>query len=874
MAYRTKGKKKPRLDIKEIRATDRVFQINRDTFLVYVGLQLENESPFVRVGSGRPIPRDTLSHIGSVVLPEKTPPNIAMEMEWLEESLRQGQGKVHYLGAKNQIAQLQRLARAKYSPKRAYLQEEDSNLPLEAEIFGPPIKSLGKNKVTVNHMRNGNFMIFVGTTRVFDSSRIEKGRIGIEREYSLLEEALSKQSCRLERTDKRSFIWLGRENSIDAKRPFLYWNLRNSGVLVNPCFNYHQVLFEERINSRRARGFLSYSGQEPGFVEGIRHQDALQEAVSFFSANEDIASSFKKIYPNTKLLVFHDSNPVPFVSDTNFFVSRSKSHAAFTWRFHPEAEQITQFLFPLGGPRPRRAFALIRAPHDVEVQVIDSRDDFKNSLAHIALQIPGDYSRLLFESRRLRSGAYPLVPHKEYILHESLDPKDFTAQILKNLQGISGYELLHNFLKLHLGTRLSPAVLNKVLKTLRKVKVPFQNFTARHNLWSYFQFIKSLPVYENSYTRRQKRSLAFFFSKFSPFQISYSKWLSLESQPIEFHIFLLGGSQAFLFTREIEVASIVYKLPPPLAQLSKEPRVYARQLRIWERNLGRYGDPGGFRYALETLSKIYEENLRLLEERKRLYSLIESLGLTLGRDAETREASTALGLWANFVQLGKNLNHSVVSAMEKIGFGGVVGNLSASFLRIAPISLLLALLLFGMVKTLGYFTEGISALGDSSREIVATRLAAPESLQNDDSVPGEEDVEASIAEISQYVNVLAQTNGFRSIRTGEIQEGTNPRDIDLVFPGDRLFLPDRRITNIEKGEHVWEIAREHYRKDFARIQIMQRQIYALLNDTDLPLRQRRQAIGQKQALMRRLAVTTAMRSFLRDVNQEVAQRLR
>ena len=715
-------------------------------------------------------------------------------------------------------------------------------------------------------------MIFVGATRVFDHSTIDRGRIGLEREYALLEEALSKQACRLERADKRSFVWLGRENSIDAKRPFLYWNLRNSGVLVNPCFNYHQVLFEERIHLRRARGFLSYSGEESGFVEGIRHQDALKDSVAFFSANEELASSFKKIYPNTKLVPFSDSDAVPFVPDTNFFTSRSKSHAAFSWRFNPTADQITQLMFPLGGPRPRRGFDLIRAPHDVEVQVINSRDDFKSSLAHIALQVPGDYSRALFEHKRLKSGAYPLVAHKEYILHESLEAKDFTGEILRSLQTLPQHDLLSSFLTLHLGKRLTPAMLGKGLRALRRIKAPLKDFVTRHNLWNYFEFIKTFAAYESFYSPGQKRTLQYLSSKFSPLQTSYKKWLGLEKESVEFHIFLLGGRKAFLFTRAIEPDPINYKMPPPLHILAQQPRAYTRQLRLWERALDRHGDPGGFRYTLEVLDKIYEERLRVLAEKKRFEAFTDSLGLGLGSFDAEKARETSTGLWGKLLQLRQNLGNSI--AADKINLGGSMGDAMGSLWRAAPIGLLAALLLFGAVKTVGYLTGGISALGDSAHEIAAANLVVPGAVQSDEEVPGEDDVETSISELSQYVNVLARSNGFRSLKANEVQEGANPRDIDLVFPGDRLRLPDRRITGIEKGDHVWEIARNHYRKDFARMQIIQRQIYALLDQNNKPLGERRRGIRQKQALIRRLAVTTNMRAFRRETNQEVSQRLR
>ena len=39
-----KSTKKVSVDIKELRAPERIFQIDRDTFLIYVGLQSESES--------------------------------------------------------------------------------------------------------------------------------------------------------------------------------------------------------------------------------------------------------------------------------------------------------------------------------------------------------------------------------------------------------------------------------------------------------------------------------------------------------------------------------------------------------------------------------------------------------------------------------------------------------------------------------------------------------------------------------------------------------------------------------------------------------------------------------------------------------------
>ena len=125
-----------------------------------------------------------------------------------------------------------------------------------------------------------------------------------------------------------------------------------------------------------------------------------------------------------------------------------------------------------------------------------------------------------------------------------------------------------------------------------------------------------------------------------------------------------------------------------------------------------------------------------------------------------------------------------------------------------------------------YLTDA-SSDGPGSPEVSgldpALSIAAPGGIQENQNVPGEENVEVNDQEVFQFSDLLARRNGFAPLR----QQNPDLRNPDLVFPGDRLNLPDGRILQITPGEYIWEIARKQYRKDMARLQILDRQVRIL-----------------------------------------------
>ena len=111
------------------------------------------------------------------------------------------------------------------------------------------------------------------------------------------------------------------------------------------------------------------------------------------------------------------------------------------------------------------------------------------------------------------------------------------------------------------------------------------------------------------------------------------------------------------------------------------------------------------------------------------------------------------------------------------------------------------------------------------------------------------------AELFAYANVLAVKNGFSPIAAQQRE-----KDPDLVFPGDRLVLPDGRLLQVGPGHYIYDIAAKEYRRDMARIGILERQVnvlkgvYAGEKKPEI-----KQAILKRADDIKRLAVTPKSR---------------
>lgn len=898
-----------KLDTKDLRPSERIFQWDRDTFIVYVALDADDTRPFLRIGNDENIPQHVLAYIQSVILASKEPINIGQELQWIAASLSQGHERVSYLGSKEQTTHLQHIVDLRFSKKPMSVRRSHASKkgmpPMDILLYGPPREDLPKDKVTVQLFKTGNFTIHVGSSRVYDYEKSQKKRISVEREHELIQEALTSQKCRLSDSQRHSFIWLGPEHSNtfqDAEGgtgslASLYWNMQGKGALVNPCVNYHYALFEEGINPENVQALLSYAGDEPGYTQALCHKNANKQAVAIFNGREQLFNSYKKIYEEATLISIGAGGVLPLLSESAFYASRTRSHGVFSWRLNSETDKITQILFPLGGKHQRRNFEYVRAPHDLEIQGIDTRQDLEGSMAHIALQYPSKFSKQLFNYLPVKNNCYPLVPHKEYVFHQGLSAREIKEPLLSIFKNESYYDFLQGFLNFHLsyksGVPENAETLKKALRRLQKIRLPWGDLVRRHNLHSYFQFIKSLPNYEKIYKPIQQRFFDLISLKYAPRFTRYKTWLALSKEPVEFHVLLCGGLHSFLLIKKIPKIPVTFKIPPTLAQIEENKqfsRGYQKQLRMWERALDRWPreeESRGYRGGLAFLEKLYEEKLRLLEQRNYFKKFLKKMGIT--SEMQTlASASLSLGRdnWREWI--GQKLERVTqrVTALWGQLLSDSLPNISVLGGRVLPLAGGLFVFIALMSWGIGSCSSGITSDGNSDAEVAAVSLVAPGELQAGQYVPGEEDIPLSKTEVSQYVNNLARRNGFANLSIAGAaggDAGRNLRNPDLVFPGDTLRLPDLRQANIKKGEYIWELARVHYRKDFARLHILQRQIYARLEpvtkatSTPAPSKKReipqsiRREINRKLALMRRLAVTTRMRTFFRQTRRSVTQ---
>ena len=845
------------MDIKDISNSERVFQIDRDTFLVYIALHSNDPNPFIRVGSGEIVDDSLLRFIKNVIIPERDPFNVGQEMEWVKKGIELGNEKLSYIGTNDHIKSTLKIASNKFENKAktsVFKKNQEEEPPIEIRPFGPPSEPI-KDHVTINQLDEGNFTVLLGRSRIFDYKNALKTNLNYDKELNQMSDLLSTSNCKLDNKEIRSFIWLGKEKSISSDKPFIYWNLKGRGALLNPTFNYHYTLFEEKINPNNAKVFISHSGMSSGVAEGIKNKHNYNQEIGVLLINEELISNYKHLYPNANIHLITDGTHIPLIKDNNFYLSKTTSHAALSWNLHAEEERVSQILFPLGEGKSKRVFNIIRAPHDLEIQVINSRIDLRNTLSHLSLQIPGEkFSKIAFENLRLKDTSYPLIANKEYVFHEALEAKNLVQKILNCFKGSEYFDQIKLFLHSHFVQELSTEKTKTLLKDLINLKIPISDFAFRNNIYNLLRFIQDLPNFE-FYTKYQKILFKFLKVKYNPFLTSYKTWLTLENYPIEFHLMLLGGNRVYNFSKKILSEPLKFKLPPSVEFLEANPKYYPILLKSWLKKIDKYtgDDAKSYSKILDFLEKLYLEKLRLVNERIRLRGFISAIGL------------------GNFES-----NTNVTN--KKVKFIGINSNnllksfTNSSILRPTAFTLISLIALFAIFRGISSLSKfgGLSKRGDSSQEIFAASLVSPGKLQKEIEVPGEKDVLVPEKEVSQYVKALAKNNSFLIGKNGPRVKNLKKEinNLDLVFPGDIIKLPDLRLTNVTKGDHVWEIARTHYKKDFARMKIIQKQLFASIDKSKTYNDNLKKELIYKQKLLKRLAVTDLMKKFEKDsVNQ-------
>ena len=869
--------------INELRGTDRVFQIDRDTFVVYTGMHPEDMRPFIRVGAGKAIPRGILRNFENVLLTENDPLNVGLEMAWLHATLSEGEETIRYVGSKDRVAQVYSFTGMR--------ELDDSNRHVEIVPYKMANLETRRDRSTITFFETGNAIVQVGNSKTYDHVAHGLERISLDREYDLLTKALKKRERRCE--SGRSFLYLGGEAQSDPNRPPVYWNFDGRGLFLNPCVDPHYALFENAIDADRLDMAISYSPFSVGLGEVLRRKNTEQRNVGMYQADEERNALFKKIYRDAKLQPFGDSSSLPMAKDTGYFVSKGGSHGLFAYRIGPQADRMVQLVFPLGGGKFSRTFDFLKAPHDLEMHVVNTPEDLTAGQGRITLQVPGKIAPARFEKARLAAHLTPLVPGREYRLNQSEDPAALAENVLNAFADTPIHEMVRDIVFLHMGLDFTEGNLNRALEDLRRRPLPKEDLAELFNLRQLLSYLQMTPIYRQSYTPQQRKQLERLMDRYDPKRFHYSDWLALGQGGVEYHL-LFTPRRALQFVKRVKAEPAQLRVPPPFAVLERDPKAYAKNLREWNRAADKSGDAGGFRNSIETLERLYEEKLRIIGERKRFQELLNDLGI-VNQGAAAEEKSTN-GRWSKrrsweprpevtgVAAAGNTLNGmhgangkrggSTRGGSGFSGFSGMGGaGRAAAFIVAAAALIGLGVLLFSSVRASSLFNNSgeISMRGNSEAEQRAVDLAGPNSLQPDEKVPGEDSVEATNEEILGYANLLAVRNNFARLNGGG---GANLRNPNLVFPGDVLFLPDGRRSSVAPGQYIWEIAETLYRKDRARFMILDRQISTLLSENAGNISTEVVSeIEKRRGLMQRLAVTKDLKRLLVAKDREIEAQL-
>jgi len=94
-----------------------------------------------------------------------------------------------------------------------------------------------------------------------------------------------------------------------------------------------------------------------------------------------------------------------------------------------------------------------------------------------------------------------------------------------------------------------------------------------------------------------------------------------------------------------------------------------------------------------------------------------------------------------------------------------------------------------------------------------------------------------------------------------------------VLPGEQLVLPDGRLLHIQPKQYIYDIAAVEYRRDMARIQILEGQIHNIastLSANTADIEKQTETIQSKLQDIERLAVTPLAQKKLQNLRSELA----
>lgn len=137
-------------------AHSRVYHVDRECYIVYVGSQNRRYRPFLRVGTSARLPAQIKRHIGSVVISDRLTGDPSEEHDCLEKPISH---HMHYVGSKELVAAVKHFIR------------EKSIQAINLDASKTAIEHAGTYVVFYD---DGNFRLFMDGHRLFDLAEREQ----------------------------------------------------------------------------------------------------------------------------------------------------------------------------------------------------------------------------------------------------------------------------------------------------------------------------------------------------------------------------------------------------------------------------------------------------------------------------------------------------------------------------------------------------------------------------------------------------------------------------------------------------------------------------------------------------------------------------
>jgi len=622
----------------ELKGAERVFQIDRDTILIYTGQHPQDLRPFSRIGAGFQLPVHLLPLIEHVIVPENHLWNTGVEDAWLRAGVDSG-SELTYVGSKERVNQLnryfeiesylkekQKAEREQQKDKAATAKTKEAAkpLPVTYEVYQAPERGGdSRNKCLITYLATGDYQVTVGNSKVLDSGSYFRSRIGIDREYAMMSKVLAKSNQPL----SSGFSFMPFEYQDYSS---LLWNFQGSLLFADPVPEYHYPLFAKGIDADRIEMALAGSVYQPGLVELLRRADVTKRVVGISAPDSEKLGLLKRTFNFAQPKLFSEGGALPLARSVSFFESRTRSHGAFVFRTRDDAEHPVQVLFPFMKTKPSRSFDFVKGPFDLEFAIINDKVDLTDGMSGLARIVrQGTMPRKNYENLKLDTNVYPIIMGAEYSFMQVIQNSDWIDRAGAALSGSEFEAPVTEILKLlRSGEAAELAAIQDSLYIIRTQPIPKDKLLL-FNLSAILNVVYRIMSRFTTEDRSVIDLAAKVASRFSAskLRIRDIEDLATDSQSLAFDIITMVGDYTLLLGYfKVPPFQIQIQYPPSADLVVETERDYRKFLKAQQKIVDKVGSVED-RGAVELLEKLFEEALGHGKERSRLRALVDALDI-------------------------------------------------------------------------------------------------------------------------------------------------------------------------------------------------------------------------------------------------------